>query len=70
MVGSTVIGSNNSFCPTSNQRADAYGGSLKNRARFVLEVVGGVLAAHLKFGVAPLPRMPKVENATPFRSIL
>jgi len=31
--------------PTSNQRTDAYGGSLENRARFVLEVVDAVVKA-------------------------
>jgi N-ethylmaleimide reductase len=31
--------------PTSNQRSDAYGGSLENRARFVLEVVDAVVKA-------------------------
>ena len=31
--------------PTSNQRTDLYGGSVVNRARFVLEVAGGVADA-------------------------
>ncbi|MHB8743835.1 MAG: alkene reductase [Sulfuricaulis sp.] len=31
--------------PSSNQRKDRYGGSIENRARFVLEVVGAVIAA-------------------------
>ena len=31
--------------PTSNQRSDRYGGSIENRARFVLEVVGATTAA-------------------------
>jgi N-ethylmaleimide reductase len=31
--------------PTSNQRTDAYGGSIENRARFVLEVAKAVIAA-------------------------
>ena len=31
--------------PTSNQRTDSYGGSIENRARFVLEVVAAVVAA-------------------------
>ncbi len=31
--------------PNSNQRTDAYGGSIENRARFVLEVAKGVIAA-------------------------
>jgi N-ethylmaleimide reductase len=31
--------------PTSNQRTDAYGGSIENRARFVLEVVDAVVKA-------------------------
>ena len=33
------------FRPTSNQRTDRYGGSLENRARFVLEVVDAAVAA-------------------------
>jgi N-ethylmaleimide reductase len=33
------------FRPTSNQRTDGYGGSLENRARFVLEVADAVIAA-------------------------
>src|SRR4029077_4683338 len=33
------------FRPNSNQRTDAYGGSLENRARFVLEVVKATTAA-------------------------
>ncbi|HEY6830998.1 MAG TPA: alkene reductase [Pseudolabrys sp.] len=31
--------------PTSNQRTDSYGGSIENRARFVLEVVAATVAA-------------------------
>lgn len=31
--------------PNSNQRTDAYGGSIENRARFVLEVVDAAIAA-------------------------
>ena len=31
--------------PNSNQRTDAYGGSIENRARFVIEVVNAVTAA-------------------------
>jgi N-ethylmaleimide reductase len=31
--------------PNSNQRTDQYGGSIENRARFVLEVVEGVIVA-------------------------
>ncbi len=31
--------------PTSNQRTDRYGGSIENRARFVLEVVDATIAA-------------------------
>ena len=31
--------------PNSNQRTDAYGGSIENRARFVLEVAKAVIAA-------------------------
>jgi N-ethylmaleimide reductase len=31
--------------PNSNQRTDAYGGSIENRARFVIEVVNAVIAA-------------------------
>lgn len=31
--------------PTSNQRTDQYGGSIENRARFVLEVVDATIAA-------------------------
>ena len=31
--------------PTSNQRTDAYGGAIENRARFVLEVVDAVVKA-------------------------
>ena len=31
--------------PTSNQRSDAYGGAIENRARFVLEVVDAVVKA-------------------------
>ena len=31
--------------PTSNQRTDRYGGSIENRARYVLEVVDAVIAA-------------------------
>lgn len=31
--------------PNTNQRADAYGGSIENRARFVLEVVDAAIAA-------------------------
>ena len=31
--------------PNSNQRTDSYGGSIENRARFVLEVVEGAIAA-------------------------
>ncbi len=31
--------------PSSNQRTDGYGGSIENRARFVLEVVDAVIAA-------------------------
>ena len=31
--------------PTSNQRTDAYGGPIENRARFVLEVAGGAADA-------------------------
>ena len=31
--------------PNSNQRTDGYGGSIENRARFVLEVVDAVIAA-------------------------
>src|SRR3972149_2728727 len=31
--------------PNSNQRADSYGGSIKNRARFVLDVSAGVIGA-------------------------
>jgi 2,4-dienoyl-CoA reductase (NADPH2) len=37
--------------PRTNQRADAYGGSLENRQRFALEVVAGVLAAVGDFAV-------------------
>jgi N-ethylmaleimide reductase len=33
------------FRPTSNKRADNYGGSVENRARFVLEVVNAMIAA-------------------------
>jgi N-ethylmaleimide reductase len=33
------------FRPTSNKRADNYGGSVENRARFVLEVVNATIAA-------------------------
>ena len=33
------------FRPTSNQRTDRYGGSIENRARFVLEVVMAVIGA-------------------------
>lgn len=36
---------NQFLSPNSNQRTDAYGGSLENRARFVLEVVDAVVAA-------------------------
>ena len=37
--------------PTSNQRTDAYGGSIENRARFVLEVVEAVVKAVGKYKV-------------------
>jgi N-ethylmaleimide reductase len=33
------------FRPTSNKRTDSYGGSVENRARFVIEVVKGTIAA-------------------------
>jgi N-ethylmaleimide reductase len=33
------------FRPTSNQRTDRYGGSVENRARFVLEVAAATIAA-------------------------
>src|ERR1700683_4041655 len=33
------------FRPNSNKRTDAYGGSVENRARFVIEVVNAVIAA-------------------------
>ena len=33
------------LCPNSNQRDDGYGGSIENRARFVLEVLDDVIAA-------------------------
>lgn len=33
------------FRPTSNQRHDLYGGSIENRARFVLDVAAGTIAA-------------------------
>jgi N-ethylmaleimide reductase len=33
------------FRPTSNQRTDAYGGSVENRARFILEAIGVVTKA-------------------------
>lgn len=36
---------NQFLSPNSNQRTDAYGGSLENRARFVLQVVDAVSAA-------------------------
>ncbi len=36
---------NQFLSPNSNQRTDAYGGSLENRARFLLEVVDAVVAA-------------------------
>lgn len=36
---------NQFLSPNTNQRSDAYGGSLENRARFVLEVVDAVIAA-------------------------
>ena len=41
----TVICSSNSSGPNSNKRTDAYGGSIENRARFVLEVVKATIAA-------------------------
>jgi N-ethylmaleimide reductase len=59
------------FRPTSNQRADAYGGSIENRARFVLDVVKATNAAIGKdkvgirlspFGVlGDLPLYPEME---------
>jgi N-ethylmaleimide reductase len=59
------------FRPTSNQRADAYGGSIENRARFVLDVVKATTAAIGKdkvgirlspFGVlGDLPLYPQME---------
>ena len=36
---------NQFLSPNSNQRTDAYGGSLENRARFVLEVIDAIIAA-------------------------
>jgi N-ethylmaleimide reductase len=36
---------NQFLSPNSNQRTDAYGGNLENRARFVLEVVDAIIAA-------------------------
>ena len=36
---------NQFLSPNSNQRTDAYGGSLENRARFVLEVIDAIVAA-------------------------
>jgi N-ethylmaleimide reductase len=35
---------NQFLSPNSNQRTDAYGGSLENRARFVLEVIDAIIA--------------------------
>jgi N-ethylmaleimide reductase len=59
------------FRPNSNQRTDAYGGSLENRARFVLEVVKATTAAIGKdkvgirlspFGVFnDMPSYPEIE---------
>ena len=57
--------------PNSNQRADRYGGSIENRARFVLEVADAVIAAIGKdkvgmrlspFGVFnDMPAYPEME---------
>jgi N-ethylmaleimide reductase len=57
--------------PTSNQRTDAYGGSIENRARFVLEIIEATAAAIGKnkvgirlspYGVAgDLPIYPEME---------
>jgi N-ethylmaleimide reductase len=58
--------------PTSNQRTDRYGGSIENRARFVLEVVDASIAAIGKdkvgirlspFGVFnDMPLYPELES--------
>jgi N-ethylmaleimide reductase len=57
--------------PNSNQRTDAYGGSIENRTRFVIEVVNAVIAATGKdkvgirlspFGVFnDMPLYPELE---------
>jgi len=59
------------FRPTSNRRTDSYGGSVENRARFVLEVAKAVIAAIGKdkvgirlspFGVFnDMPAYPEME---------
>ena len=58
--------------PVSNQRTDEYGGSIKNRCRFVLEVADKVIAAIganktsirlSPFGVASdMPHYPEIEE--------
>lgn len=61
------------LCSNSNQRTDAYGGSVENRARLVLEVVDAVVAAAGDAGIvgiriSPLGTFNGVEDANPLET--
>lgn len=66
--------------PVSNTRIDEYGGSIENRCRFLLEVVGSVAEAIGKervgirlspFGVASdMPHYPEIDNAYKYLSTM
>ncbi len=64
--------------PVSNMRNDNYGGSIENRCRFLLEVIGGAVEAIGKerigirlspYGVASdMPHYPEIDNTYKYLS--
>jgi N-ethylmaleimide reductase len=64
--------------PVSNRRTDNYGGSIENRCRFLLEVIGGAVEAIGKerigirlspYGVASdMPHYPEIDNTYKYLS--
>ncbi|PKM30589.1 MAG: alkene reductase [Gammaproteobacteria bacterium HGW-Gammaproteobacteria-11] len=61
------------LCSNSNQRTDAYGGSVENRARLVLEVVDAVVAATGDSGkvgirISPMGTFNDVHDANPLET--
>ena len=49
--------------PLTNRRTDAWGGSLENRARLLLQIVKAVRAASLPASRSPSNSIPRISSA-------